>query len=242
MSVKLKPYKKDFDFSYAIGVFPTLEMLKYQGDKVISVILSSKAIQNEGVDKILEICKAQRIKIDVSDGLIDKLSEKGNCYAIGVFEKYENPINKTQDHLVLVGIKDMGNLGTICRSALGFGVDNLVVIKPATDIFNPKVIRASMGGIFQLKFNYFDSFEEYSAAFPRKFYTFMTDGQKELAEVKFESPLALVFGSEASGLDAKFHELGQSVVIEQNSNIDSFNLSVAVGIALYESRKQKRRR
>lgn len=117
---------------------------------------------------------------------------------------------------------------------LGFDFQNLVIIKPATDIFNPKVIRASMGGIFQLHFQYFDKFEDYIAKFSHQIYPFMTDAKKELRSTKFQSPFALVFGSEASGLDNDFHHKGQSVFIQQSDQIDSLNLSIAVGIALYQ--------
>ena len=55
----------------------------------------------------------------------------------------------------------MGNLGTIIRTMAGFGFANLVLIRPAADVFDPKTVRASVGTVFRLSFEYFDTFNDY---------------------------------------------------------------------------------
>lgn len=57
---------------------------------------------------------------------------------------------------------DSGNLGTILRTALGFGLKNIAIIRPAVDSDDPRVVRASMGAAFSLNIRHFDSFEQYS--------------------------------------------------------------------------------
>lgn len=237
MDIKLRPYKKEFEYSYAVGVSPTLELLSHHPAFVLKVVVSAKSSMNAGVAKIIRLCQTHSISVEVSDRLISRLAGKGNCYAVGVFNKYETAIDPCRSHVVLVGIRDMGNLGTICRTMLGFGMHDLAIIKPAADIFAPKTIRASMGAIFQMNVSYFDSVEGYTKAFTNTIYSFMTDGQKSLADTSFKEPYALIFGSEASGLDKRFHEIGTSVRIPQGDNVDSLNLSVAVGIALYAARR-----
>ena len=64
---------------------------------------------------------------------------------------------------------DMGNLGTIIRTAVGFGCTDIGIISPAVDAYNPKVIRGSMGSFFKVNLQYFDSFEEYKEATITKF-------------------------------------------------------------------------
>ncbi len=231
---KLKPYKKDSDYTYALGAFPTLELLTHKSNTVLKVLISSKATTNEGVQKIKALCQRLNIKIEVADAIITKLAGKENCYAVGVFRKYESKVLHDKNHLVLVGIKDMGNLGTICRTLLGFNMDNLVIIRPAADIFDPKTVRASMGAVFQVNFQYFSSYDEYKKMFTHNMYSFMTTGKISLNTVTFAEPFALIFGSEADGLDESFHSNCTSVVIPQSSKIDSLNLSVAVGIVLYK--------
>ena len=124
------------------------------------------------------------------------------------------------------------------RSLLGFGFHNLALVKPAADIFDPRVVRASMGALFQINFAYFESFEDYRAACQHSLYLFMTDGETALNEASFEPPFALIFGSESSGLPDSYRSLGTSVTIPHSSAIDSLNLSVAIGIGLYEAASQ----
>jgi len=234
-NLHVQPYKKDFEYSYSIGVFPTLELLAHQPDKVIKVLLSSKSSLNAGVDKIREICRKHDIKVEIADAFMSKVTGKENSYAIGVCNKYDAVVDPQENHLVLVGIRDMGNLGTICRTMLGFNIQNLVIIKPAADIFDPKAVRASMGALFQLNFQYFDNFAEYQKTTSHHLYPFMTDGAQSLREIHFQQPYSLIFGSEAAGLDASFQGVGTSVMIPQSDKVDSLNLSIAVGIALFQS-------
>ena len=104
------------------------------------------------------------------------------------------------------------------------------------DVFDPHVLRASMGAFYKLRVHTFDAFEDYRALYPdRPLYPFMLDGAKSLNEVAAaaEPPFSLVFGNEASGLPARFAQLGQSVLIPQSDEIDSLNLAVAVSVGSY---------
>lgn len=234
-NLHVQPYKKDFEYSYSIGVFPTLELLTHQPDKVIKVLLSSRSSLNAGVDKIRGLCRQHGIRVEIADAFMSKVTGKENSYAVGVFQKYQPMIDFDQNHLVLVGIRDMGNLGTICRTMLGFNMNHLAIIRPAADIFDPKVVRSSMGALFQLNFQYFASFADYQKITANHLYPFMTDGAQSLGAIKFQKPFSLVFGSEAAGLDASFQGVGTSVKIAQSEKVDSLNLSIAVGIALYQT-------
>lgn len=233
--VPLRKYKKEFDYSYTLGVFPTLELLKRQPAHVIKVIISTKGDTNSGIAKIRTFCREHAIKVEVSDHLLNKLSPKENVYALGVFAKYQQHLIANTNHVVLVHPSDSGNLGTILRTMLGFRVRNVALIRPAVDIFDPKVIRASMGAMFSMHFSYFDSFLDYQQNYQQHFYPFMTDGKLQLPDVVFKKPCSLIFGGEAAGLEAQYLEVGTSVVIPQDQLIDSLNLAVAVGIALYQS-------
>ena len=240
MTAKLKPYKKDFDHSYAVGVFPTLELLTHQPGNVLGILLSSRADRNKGAIKIGELCKAKGIRVEIEDRLVDKLAGNENSYAIGVFRKYESALRPTADHLVLVNPNDMGNVGTIMRSMAGFDMLDLALVQPAVDVFDPKVIRASMGAIFQLRFACVGSFGAYQKLFARNMYPFMTDGRQSLEKVCFQSPFALVFGPEGAGLGEEYRAIGTSVTIPQSKRVDSLNLSLAAGISLYKAYISKR--
>jgi len=241
MTVKLRPYKKDADYTYAIGVFPTLELLEHRPEQVQQVLLSSKGQTNQGVAKIVEACAIREIPVLIADAQVERLAGSEGHYAIGVCRKYETRLAAETNHLVLVNPSDAGNLGTIARTMLGFEVLDLAVIRPAVDMWDPRAIRASMGALFPLRCQYFQTFSAYRAQFGQHVYPLMTDGQHDLAQVRFETPFALVFGSEGAGLGPEFRALGHSVRIVHGDRIDSLNLAISVGIVLYVATAQAHR-
>ena len=236
MNVELKRYKSSFQHSYTLGVFPTIELLENKLPRVLGVILHTDGAENTGVKKIKTICRDQDLEIIHSDRLVNKLSRRGNTYAVGVFEKYHTPLDFQDNHLVLVQPAGMGNLGTIIRAMLGFGHRNLALIEPAADLFHPKVIRASMGALFKINFDWFDQFADYWGTFSdHQLYPLMTDGEMPLAQAGFQKPYTLVLGNEASGLPEEFHHYGTSLRIPQESAVDSLNIALAAGITLYQA-------
>lgn len=238
MDVPLKPYKRDFDYSYSLGVFPTLELLDAQPQQVLKVLVRAKGERNEGVQKLEELCRRSGIKLETNDRAVERLAQKENTFAVGVFRKYTTTLDTGQNHVALVNPGDMGNLGTITRTMLGFSVNDLAIVRPAVDMFDPRVVRASMGAIFRLRCSYFDTFEQYMEAVgTRSLYPFMTGGNLPLDTATFIPPFSLIFGNESSGLPPQFRDTGTPVTIAHTAGIDSLNLPVSVGIALYEATK-----
>jgi TrmH family RNA methyltransferase len=122
------------------------------------------------------------------------------------------------------------------RSLLGFGIRDVAFVRPCVDVFDPHVLRASMGAFFKLRVRTYDSFDDYRADFPdRPLYPFMLDGAQPLDAVaaRAQSPFSLIFGNEQTGLPPRFAQLGQSVLIPQSREIDSLNLAVAVSVGAY---------
>lgn len=241
MPIRLKRYQKDFEHSYAFGVFPTLELLAHQPELVASVLLHSKGARNEGVQKIERLCQQRRIRVEQNDTAIERITNRGNDYAVGVFRKVEQPLAPDTNHVVLVSPSDMGNLGTILRTMLAFGFADLALIRPAVDAFDPRVVRASMGALFQVRFQYFDSFDAYRHTYHRHgLFPLMTDAAARLGEVVFPPLFGLIFGNESAGLPVEYQTIGTPILIPYDAErVDSLNLSIAVGIALYASRAQR---
>jgi TrmH family RNA methyltransferase len=235
---KLKPYNKKLEYSYAFGVYPTLELFKYQKDRIIKVLFHSSGAQNEGVKEILKECENNAIKYEENDRAIEKIAYKENTYVIGIFEKYESILSSEYSHVVLVNPKNMGNIGTIIRTMVGLGLYDLAIIKPAADIFDPKVVRSAMGAFYQLRFHYFDKFDAYLEEYKsHNMFPFMLDGAKLINDVEFINPYSLIFGNEGQGLSPQFQEIGQPIFIPQAGDIDSLNLSVSAGIGIWEATK-----
>ena len=223
-------YKRQEPWSYSLGTAVTIELLAYQPEVVTRVWLSS---QLRDSSKLTEACHHLSLPCQINDKAIATLSPKGNCFAIGQFEKYYSTLGSSSQ-ILLVNPSDAGNLGTIIRTAVGFGIKDIGIIEPAVDYFDPKVIRASMGAIFQTRIESFASFDNYQARFPgHTKYPFMLGANQSLDSVVSAGPHTLIFGNEATGLPDDYAEIGQPVVIEHSQEIDSLNLPIAVAIALY---------
>lgn len=160
----IKPYKKDFDYSYTSGAYVIIELLKTRPSLLKTVYINSAFNQPDGIEKL---CAENGVVCTCNDAVFRRINQKENTYVLGIFKKYSSEIKRNEPHIVLVNPGDMGNLGTIIRTLTGFNVRNLAIITPAADIWNPKTIRASMGGVFQINFQYFETIDKYLALFPQ---------------------------------------------------------------------------
>lgn len=231
--MEIKSYKKDAEYSYVQGAFPTFELLDAMPDMVEQVIVHSSFTD---MDKLKERCERMTVPFIINDKLISKLSDKENVFVIGVFRKFTQELKADRPHIVLVNPSNMGNLGTIIRTSCGFGIYDLAYIEPAADIFNPKTVRASMGSLFRIRHQGFKSFDAYRAAYPdHEVFTFMLNGARPLTVSDCPKPelFSLVFGNEATGLDDSYLSRGTSIIIPQTEFVDSLNLTIAVGIGEY---------
>ncbi len=236
-NVRLKRYQKSFDHTYTLGVFTTLALLRQVPENVLGVLLHPKGKDNKGVHQIIAICKEFNIVFEINEKAIDRIGRRGDIFAIGVMRKISQgqALNASANHVILVNPSDMGNLGTIMRTMLGFNVQDLAIIQPAADHYDPKVIRSSMGAIFQVRTAIFDNFLDYQQVCQHNLYPFMVHGENSLPKHDFQPPFGLIFGNESSGLPQSYHSVGTSISIPQSQKIDSLNLAQSVGIALYQS-------
>jgi TrmH family RNA methyltransferase len=235
---KLKKYQKKFNYSYSFGIYPTLDLLKERGESVVKVILRNDSTRFDGVTEIVDLCKQKNISLEYNDRLIGKIAFKENTYAIGVFRKYESKLIEGENHIVLVEPRNMGNVGTIIRSMVGFGFKNLAIVGSGVDVFSPKVISSTMGNLFKINFEYFSSIGEYVERFgSHNKYSFILGGKKSITEVEFKEPVSLIFGNESKGLSFD-EEVGESVYIPHSKELESLNLSVAVSLAMWEFNKK----
>lgn len=240
VSSDIKKYNKKYDYSYCMGAFPTFELIHCRPGAADSVYIHSKTSESIR-DKITAECQRAGIPVVLNDRVIEKVRDKESCLLLGIFYKYEMSLDHGRNHVVLVNPSDSGNLGTIMRTCVGFGIKDLAVIEPAVDMFSPKTVRASMGAIFHMNVQYFSDFSEYQAQFgeERICYPFMLKGEERLGDFSHpqEKAFSLIFGNEAAGLDDDYLEVGRSVRIAHSEDIDSLNLSLATGIGIYEFTK-----
>lgn len=229
-----KKYKKDFAHSYALGPFPTFELLAHRPQAVRAVYFRED-FREQG--KLRDACAGLGVPCLLWPRALERIAQKEVCYAAGEFSKYPGRLRGDAPHAVLVEPADMGNLGTIMRTLLGFGIRDLALVGTCADWWNPKVVRASMGAVFPLEVQHFGDFPAYLDAYGagRDIFPFMLDGGKSLTPESCpqSQKYALVFGNEASGLPPVYQTYGQSLFIPQSEAVDSLNLAVSVAVGSF---------
>ena len=233
---KLEAYNKKNDYSYAPGIFPATECLRAAPERCLRLLVSSDSQDSPGVLKLREAAEAAGVRCECADRILRSVSHKENCHAAMVYRKVEADLLAGADHLVLVNPGDAGNLGTIMRTALGFGFLNLAIIRPAADTDDPKTVRASMGAAFSLRIRHFDSFMQYRELYPdEQLFPFMLTGSVSLEQAAglYRPGSAVILGNEGSGLPEEFSGFGTPVRIPHSSEIDSLNVGIAAGIGMY---------
>lgn len=234
---RFKKYNKNDEYSYTLGAFPTWELIKYNPENVICIFIDDS--YNEK-DELIKVLKEKKIYYEIAPKAISRIADKENTLLAGVFRKKREDILPEKNHLVLHNISDMGNLGTIIRSMVAFDVYDLALIGDVCDIYNPKVVRASMGAYFKIRISYFKDIDEYRAKYKNNLYMFMlsNDDKNSIYKTKVEKPYSLVMGNEGAGLPEGFERFGKKVFIPQSKEVDSLNLAIATTIGLYEFRRQ----
>lgn len=233
---RLEAYHRDLPYSYAPGLYPCHALLSTRPGQARRLLVQTGSEGSEGVQSLIQKCAALGVRTETADRALERISRKENCHAALVFEKYSCTLDPSANHVVLHNPSDMGNLGTILRTCLGFSLCNLAIIRPAADVFDPRVVRASMGALFSVNVQQWDSFDAYRAAYPcHALYPFMLEASLPLAQARKQRamPYALIFGNEATGLPTSFASAGTAVRIPHSDAIDSLNLAVAVSIAAY---------
>lgn len=237
--MKVQRYKHDLDHSYALGATLTYELLKNAPQLATRVYLSSSLERTAAADELLALCKKHGVPTETNDKAFNILSPKGNCFIIGEFRKQDTRIRKG-NHIVLVNPSDAGNLGTILRTATGFGLTDIAIVRQAVDFYDPRTVRASMGAAFHVNVEYFDRIEDYIARFPEnQLYAFMLTASVPIHGLEIKKPFSLVFGNEATGLPDCYADFCRSVIIPHSHDIDSLNLPIAASIAMYEFTKDR---
>lgn len=151
--------------------------------------------------------------------------------------------SKTPLILILDGIQDPGNMGTMIRSALAMGASGMIMTKGCVDPFNPKVVRGASGALFQMPFVLNLTYDQaVSACKNHKLNVVALSpvASKSLDQVDLKSACALVFGNEGNGLDKSSQDLADiKAYIPMNKASESLNVASSCAMALYETSRQR---
>lgn len=218
-------------------------------NNILELYYTDQLVKTDRGRSLLASCVNKEIKTcECSDQVFGELSMTENAQGVLAVVNQPRPLldwhQQLKQGIILVvdRIQDPGNLGTILRTALAAGIDGIWLLQGTVDPFNPKVIRASMGAIMDLKFNYLTNDQCISLVREHDLELVVTDleaGVKYFQQ-DFHKPLALVVGNEANGVDPYLIKAAQkSIYIPTTDAIESLNVAVATSVLLYEIVRQR---
>ena len=220
-------------------------------DEIISGDLSGNRLLAENDKNITSYVKKGSSLLVVSDTVFKSMSETKTPQ--GILAVVEMPDYRLLDKgfleqaytkngkiklLVLEDTADPGNLGTIMRTAEAAGVTGVIMGKGTVDIFNPKVVRSTMGSIFRLPFAYAEDLKETIQKLKTQgisFYATHLKGKKSYKDIKYSDSSAILVGNEARGLSDEVADLADTyVLIPMQGKVESLNAAVAAALMMYE--------
>lgn len=184
----------------------------------------------------------------LSAGLYAKAAyREGTEGAIGVFQAIEHPLSSLQlkDNpliAVLESVEKPGNLGAVLRTCDAAGADALIICDPRTDLYNPNLIRASIGAVFTVPTAVCTTAQAIS--FLKSKGIRILTAQLQDSSLYYDCPMtkgtAIVMGTEATGLSDKWRQAADAHIrIPMLGKLDSLNVSVSAAILLYEAVRQR---
>lgn len=210
-----------------------------QAKMPIELVFVHNKIQNTQFLESLDI--AHIPYFFVTEGILKKITDTNYLVSfVGVAKNPQIKIKKKEEFaLVLDGLVDHGNIGTVARSAFAFGIKNLISTSDSSDFFYKKIIDASRGKIFQTRIRKFSSVHQTINYLKNNNYQIvaMSPHAKQIQSlIKLENkPVALILGNEAEGCSQSFIDQADLVIqIPMSSQIESLNVAVAAGISMYE--------
>lgn len=159
-------------------------------------------------------------------------------------ENLENILKKDEKQLfiLLENLQDPGNLGTIIRTAEGAGVSAVIAGKSTVDIYNPKVIRSTMGSVFRVPYIVTDDLKKEIELFKNNgvtIYAAHLSGKNYYDKENYEGSTAFIIGNEANGLTEEIASKADKLIkIPMCGKLESLNASVAAAVLMYEASKK----
>jgi TrmH family RNA methyltransferase len=145
--------------------------------------------------------------------------------------------------IVLAGVQDPGNLGTILRAGDAFGATGAMLVRGTVSPFNAKAVRAASGALFRLPVLQGLSSPRLISMLRREeipLFASVAKGGKPLQDADLRGPLAIALGSEGAGLPAELEQAGIRISIPMSRHAESLNVGAAAAVLLYEIARQRR--
>lgn len=241
LKLKQKKYRQEENMFLIEGLRFVEEGIK-EG-LVQYVLYSSKIWSMKGAEYLH---RDDVIKHEVDHDIIKELSETENPQGVvAVVKKIENSIDDIKNDFVVVvnGVQDPGNLGTIIRTSDAAGAGAVIITKGTVDVYNSKVLRSTMGSIFHIPVLFFEDFRSLAETLKQKgykIYATSLSAENYIYNEDFKEKTAVVIGNEANGIS--FDDLQHAthlIKIPMPGSAESLNAAQAAAIIIYEVVRQR---
>ena len=212
------------------------------GAQIEELYLTEQASE-KSPEKCAELIAYSRRAYKVAPALFAQVSDTKTpqgilCVIKGLDKTVEfDTINNGGKFLALENVQDPNNLGTVLRSAEAFGVSGVILSSDCCDIYNPKVVRGSMGAVFRVPFLVCESISDFLRENPElNSYAAVVDSKAEkVTETEFEAPCVTVIGNEGNGLKPETTaQCSHRITIPMRGKAESLNASTAASILIWE--------
>ncbi|WP_396177663.1 TrmH family RNA methyltransferase [Flavobacterium sp.] len=220
--------------------------LALKGGYELETVLFVPELTSEKELLSFQIANVERIEI--SKDVYQKLAYRDTTEGVIAIAKTKSlalkDLKLSDNPLILIGesLEKPGNVGAILRTADAANVDAVIIANPKSDLYNPNVVRSSVGCLFTNQIAT-ASTEEVIAFLKEKninFYSATLQNSTSYHTQDYTKPTALVVGTEATGLTQAWRDQAtQNIIIPMQGEIDSMNVSVAAAILLFEAKRQR---
>ena len=249
-SLKNKKFRDKYNKYILEGIKLVDEHISSEGNFAPEFIVLSKELllNNVGGEELYKIVKDLKEVLEVDSAVFKYLSDTETPQGILiVLDKKQTKVTEllkniaNDEKIILLDqVQDAGNMGTIIRTAVSFGVKNIICIKGSTDVYSSKVVRSAMGAIQKVNIYYLD-YNELEILKPnlksRGYNLVATDlkANKYVNDEKFSKKDIFVLGNEANGISDKMKSLcDRYIKIPMEPTQESLNVGIAAAIFMYE--------
>ena len=200
------------------------------------------------VSKIKSVTNENTVCIEITKTIFEKLAYRSSTEGIIAITKAKklviNQLTLGENPLILVAEapEKPGNLGALLRTADAAKLDALIIANPKTDIYNPNIIRSSVGCVFtnQIATGTTKEIIDFLKQNNVSIYSAALSASVSYTKINFNEPAAIIVGTEATGLSKEWLENStKNIIIPMQGEIDSLNVSVSAAILIFEAKRQR---
>lgn len=216
----------------------------------ISESFANSSVKNPAMTELkkkLDRCGYETVVDEAFVKISDTRTPQGILCIVSQLHYSLADMQKTKEpplFLVIEGLQDPGNLGTMMRAGEGAGVTGIIMSRDTVDIYNPKTIRSTMGSIYRIPFLYADDLLQTVHEMKKNktaVYAAHLKAQRSYEECSYKGAAAFLIGNEGNGLTKALADTADTYIkIPMKGQVESLNAAIAASLLIYEAARQRR--